>query len=221
MQRTSLDDHDEQAWRAFLQQAGEVIGRAITPEQESALRIYVADLQLWNQRINLIGPGGMAHLLTRHMLDSLFLARFMVGLERVADLGSGAGFPGLILAACGEVDQRMDLVESVQKKARFLEHVVARMGLVARVRVLHARAESLTAEGPYDGALSRALGNLALGARLALPLLREKGVYLTLKGRRYSEDVAHYLQDPVSRSYAPPEVVELGEANVLIRVERR
>ncbi|MBF0137918.1 MAG: 16S rRNA (guanine(527)-N(7))-methyltransferase RsmG [Magnetococcus sp. DMHC-1] len=209
-----------EAWPSFLIQAGDLLGQAVTPEQERALRAYVAELTQWNARFNLVGPGGMANLLTRHLLDSLRLAPVLSGRERVADLGSGAGLPGLILAICGDPGQTMDLVESIQKKSRFLQHMVDHLGLNARVRVLNARAESLTPAVPYDVVISRALGNLALGARLALPLLRVGGEYATLKGRRHPEDVAVYLRDPVSRAYAPPQIVANGEEGVLIRVQR-
>src|SRR5581483_6509128 len=88
-----------------------------------------ADLLVtWNRRINLVSPQDAGRLLTRHIADSLELAAFIPGsIDRAADIGSGAGFPGLILARHTGI--HFDLIESDQRKAAFLREAI---------RVLHA-----------------------------------------------------------------------------------
>jgi 16S rRNA (guanine527-N7)-methyltransferase len=104
---------------------------------------------------------------------------------RIADVGSGAGLPGLVLAA-GLPDAKLTLVESASKKCAFLERAIERMGLT-NCEVVCDRAETLGAgEGreAYDAATARAVGPLAVLAELASPLLREGGVLVAWKGGR-------------------------------------
>jgi 16S rRNA (guanine527-N7)-methyltransferase len=103
----------------------------------------------------------------------------------IADLGAGAGFPGLVLAAALP-DARVDLVESVSRKCEFLARAIERMG-IGNARVLCERAEVLAAGAgreSYDAVTARAVGPLATLAELASPLLRQGGVLVAWKGRR-------------------------------------
>jgi 16S rRNA (guanine527-N7)-methyltransferase len=113
--------------------------------------------------------------------------------ETIADLGAGAGFPGLVLAA-KLPDVRVDLVESVSRKCEFIERAIAAMGL-ANAAVRCARAEELGAEGgegreAYDVVTARAVAPLAVLAELASPLLRGGGALVAWKGARDGEEEA-------------------------------
>ena len=92
---------------------------------------YAAMLQEWNERINLVSASTLPHIWTRHFLDSWQLVNFIEAGQYpvIADLGSGAGFPGLVLAIMGV--GRVHLIESIGKKANFLREVVAELGLNA------------------------------------------------------------------------------------------
>ena len=122
-----------------------------------------------------------------HIADSLSGLEFeqLRRAERIADLGSGAGLPGLVLAA--ELPgARVDLVESVERKARFLREAVERMGL-ANAEVVPERAEAWSraaGRDAYDAVIARAVGSLATLAELASPLLGSGGSVLAWKGRR-------------------------------------
>lgn len=122
-----------------------------------------------------------------HVADSLSGLVFeqLRAASRICDLGSGAGFPGLVLAA--ELpDARVDLVDSIGKKCEFIDRA-ASLGGIANARALYARAEDLAAgEGreAYDVVTARAVGRLSTLAELASPLLREGGVLIAWKGRR-------------------------------------
>ena len=131
----------------------------------------------------------------RHLLDALVAAPLIEGLlgvdahgdARIADLGSGGGFPGIPLAArllAARADVRFDLIDATAKKARFLDAVAAATGFAPRLAVVCARAEALArdARGPrYDVIVARAVAPLAELARLATPLLRPGGSLVAWK----------------------------------------
>ncbi len=104
---------------------------------------------------------------------------------RIADVGSGAGFPGLVLAGALP-DSRVDLIESVGRKCEFIQRAIAAAG-IGNARVLNERSEALAAAGgreAYDVVTARAVGRLSTLAELASPLLRDGGVLVAWKGKR-------------------------------------
>lgn len=130
-----------------------------------------------------------------HVEDSLSGLAFDVlsGAQRIADVGSGAGFPGLVLAVALP-GAEVDLVESVERKCRFMRLAIARCG-IANARVVCERAESWAAQPPpeggreaYDAVTARAVGRLATLAELASPLLRDGGSLVAWKGQRDPEE---------------------------------
>ncbi len=128
-----------------------------------------------------------------HVADSLsgLDVADLRGARRIADVGSGAGFPGLPLAVALPAG-RVDLIESIGRKCEFIERAIAGAG-IANARVLNARSEDWAAEGAegraaYDAVTARAVGRLSTLAELASPLLREGGVLVAWKGRRDEEE---------------------------------
>jgi 16S rRNA (guanine527-N7)-methyltransferase len=110
---------------------------------------------------------------------------------KIADLGAGAGLPGLVLAAC-RPDARIDLIESLGRKCDFLTEAAGRMGL-HNVTVVCERSEDWSSSGgreAYDVVTARAVGSLATLAELASPLLREGGVLVAWKGARSPDEEA-------------------------------
>ncbi len=110
----------------------------------------------WNQRINLTAIDDPARIETHHLLDSLSIAPHVSG-TRVADVGTGGGFPGLPLAIA-QPGRAFTLIDSVAKKLRFVDHVAAALGL-ANVTTLHARVEQL-GEATFDCVVTRAFAPL-------------------------------------------------------------
>ncbi len=128
-----------------------------------------------------------------HVADSLagLEAEGLASAARIADIGSGAGFPGIVLAAALP-SSRVDLVESVERKCRFMRRALAEAG-IANAKVICSRSEELAGgEGreAYDAVSARAVGRLSTLAELASPLLREGGVLVAWKGRRDPEEEA-------------------------------
>jgi 16S rRNA (guanine527-N7)-methyltransferase len=105
--------------------------------------------------------------------------------KRIADIGSGAGFPGLVLAVA-LTNSQVDLIESVGRKCEFIQRAIGAAG-IANATVLNARSEELALTGrrdSYDAVTARAVGRLSTLAELASPLLRENGVLVAWKGKR-------------------------------------
>jgi 16S rRNA (guanine527-N7)-methyltransferase len=122
-----------------------------------------------------------------HIADSLSGLEIdpLASAHRVADLGSGAGLPGLVLAACLP-DARFDLIESLGRKCGFLREAADRMGLENVALVCERSEDWASSRGgeAYDAVTARAVGSLATLAELASPLLREGGVLVAWKGAR-------------------------------------
>jgi 16S rRNA (guanine527-N7)-methyltransferase len=154
---------------------------------DAQLRSLIAHLDLldeWGARMNLTAIRDRPSQLTKHVLDSLSVRPFLRG-ARIADVGSGAGFPGIPLAVI-EPARRFTLIESTGKKCRFLEHVRDALAL-ANVEVVQSRAESYRPDLRFDTVIARAVGPIADLVRHAGPLLSAGGRLLAMKGR-YPED---------------------------------
>jgi 16S rRNA (guanine527-N7)-methyltransferase len=143
-------------------------------------RNYADLIAKWNQKINLVAPGTIGDLWHRHIADSLQLQSYLpAGCKQIVDLGSGAGFPGLVLAIATGIDTV--LVESNAKKAAFLAEVIRRTN--APARVLHGRIEALSVDLSADVVTARAVAPLPKLIALAYPLLSKGAIGLFLKGQ--------------------------------------
>lgn len=149
------------------------------------LRTYADLLSKWQAKINLVGPKTLPELWQRHMLDSAQLWSLApAGARRWIDLGSGAGFPGLVLAALGAPD--MTLVESDTRKATFLREAAREMGLSVLVQAI--RIEKLQVL-PADVITARALAPLGQLLGFAESLKKEGTVCLFPKGQDVDKEL--------------------------------
>ena len=166
------------------------LGVDLTAGQRRALLAHLDLVDEWNTRFNLTAIRDREQQIAKHVLDSLTVRPWLRG-PRIADIGSGAGFPGIPLAIV-EPERRFALIESTGKKCRFLETVRDSLGL-ANVDVIQARAEVYKPEARYDTVVARAVGPLADIARFAGPLLAGGGRLLAMKGRHPGEELAARL----------------------------
>jgi 16S rRNA (guanine527-N7)-methyltransferase len=147
------------------------------------LHIYERLLINWQARMNLVGPATLPDIWNRHFLDSAQLLSLAgpAGLTgRWLDMGAGAGFPGLVLAALGA--ERLTLVDSTAKKCRFLETVADAMGVASQVEVKNARIESLSPLST-DYITARACAPLDQLLNWGYRFSRETTRWLLLKGQ--------------------------------------
>jgi 16S rRNA (guanine527-N7)-methyltransferase len=158
---------------------------AVQAEQQQRLLDELAE---WAQRYNLTAIRERGRMLALHTLDSLSVGSLLNG-DRIADLGTGAGFPGLPLAIAYPA-RHFTLIDATAKKLRFVEHAVQTLGLT-NVVTRHARVESLRREGAgFDTAVVRAFGQLEELVRLTAPLLGRGGRLVAFKGKRPEAELA-------------------------------
>ncbi len=156
----------------------------VSAEARARMLAYLDFLAAWNRHTNLTAVRDPLAMVTRHLLDSLVLLPHVQG-TRLADLGSGAGLPGIPLALALPGLQ-VTLVDSNGKKARFLRAAIAELGLDADVA--QTRIEDL--EGTFDTLTARALAELANMLRWCGHLLRPEGVLLAQKGQYPAAELA-------------------------------
>ena len=166
-------------------------GLSLDTHQLDQFAAYSLALRRWNERLNLTAIVDEREIVARHFLDSLRCAQsWGANPHNLIDIGTGAGFPGLPLKiVCPAL--KLTLVESIAKKASFLEHVAAELGL-NDVDVVVTRAETighaLGQRECYDVATARAVAELRVLAEYCLPLCRVGGRFLAPKGPQIAEE---------------------------------
>jgi 16S rRNA (guanine527-N7)-methyltransferase len=188
-------------WSRLIQGA-ESFGVALDAAQVEALQLYLRRLREWNARFNLTAIQDPDEILVKHFLDSLSCALVFDFQEArsLVDVGTGAGFPGLVLKiAYPHLD--VVLLDAVQKRLNFLQHVADELGL-KQLRTVHARAEDAATSTPrpgtpttprlreqFDVVTARAVSRLAVLAEWTVPFARVGGAVLAMKGPEPAEEV--------------------------------
>lgn len=199
----------------FAESVQTMLGEELSQEQAAAFERYAVELLEWNQRFNLTAVTEREAIFTRHFLDSLscWLGLRQTQPTSLIDIGSGAGLPGLPLKLW-QPNLQLTLLESITKKASFLEHIVQVLGLQG-VRVLAQRAEEAgqdpTHREAYDCAVARAVAPLPVLAEYLLPFVRVGGHMLAQKARGAAAEV-----EAAQRAFAQlgGELEELMPVNV-------
>jgi len=193
-------DHALADGLAELRASGAAVNLSVVAREAISLQVRL--LIAWNDAINLTSIADPDRIATLHVIDSLTGLPLLAaqaarqgGPLRILDIGSGAGYPGLVLAAAVS-EAQVTLVESVAKKARFLEAAAAATGLADRVTVVADRIEALAprvrsgATPPFDVVTARAVGSLANLVELAFPVLRVGGELIAWKRGDVAAEVA-------------------------------
>jgi 16S rRNA (guanine527-N7)-methyltransferase len=175
---------------SVLVEGARELGIELSDERVTKLLAHLDILDDWNTRMNLTAIRERPQQITKHLLDSLTMHPWLQG-PRVADIGSGAGFPGIPLAIVAP-DMQFALLESVGKKCRFLEQVRDSLGL-ANVEVVQSRAETYQPARRFDTVLARAVGPVADLVKYAGGLVGGGGRFLAMKGRYPEEELARKL----------------------------
>jgi 16S rRNA (guanine527-N7)-methyltransferase len=163
------------------------LGVVLTEKDGLRLCALLDELTRWNKTYNLTAITNHEKMLTHHLLDSLAIHADLVG-ERIADVGTGAGFPGLPLALT-QPARRFTLIDSNGKKIRFVAHAARRLGL-ANVEALQARVEELAPAQAFDTVVARAFAPLAELLQQVAPLAGPATRVLAMKGKRPDEEMA-------------------------------
>lgn len=164
------------------------LGIELSKRQADQLIRLLDELDDWNQRMNLTAIRERGAQITKHLLDSLSVQPFLQG-ERVLDVGTGAGFPGLPLAIVNP-QLRFTLLDSTAKKLKFIEHAAALLEL-PNVQTVHTRAENFRPPERFDIVVSRAVGPIEQFVKWAGHLCVGGGRLLAMKGRDPSAELAN------------------------------
>lgn len=167
------------ATRAKLASGAAELGVELDESAQHALLSYLALLKRWNKVYNLTAIKGDANMLTRHLLDSLSVVTALQG-DRVIDIGTGAGLPGVPIAIANP-NLHVTLLDSNAKRCRFLRQVQAQLKL-NNVSVVQMRVEEYQPAEKFDNLLSRAFSSLHSFISSSAHLLTEGGQIIAMKG---------------------------------------
>ena len=178
--------------RELLIKGAAELGIALDTVAVDRLFVYKDFLKEYNKKVNLTSIVEDEEIIVKHFLDSLTLLPHIEGGRKVIDVGTGAGFPGLVLKIVRD-DLDLVLLDSLNKRIKFLEELVGMLGLEG-VRCVHGRAEEMSRRPEYrenfDFVVARAVANLSKLAGYCLPFAKVGGVFIAMKGRNYHDDVA-------------------------------
>ncbi len=160
----------------------------LNPEQHpcSQYLAYIALLHKWNQSYNLTAVKDPVEMLSRHVLDSLSVLSYING-NYCIDIGTGPGLPGMILALAMP-DSQWTLLDSNQKKVRFLRHVKAELD-VSNVEIVQSRVESYKPNSDFDTVICRAFAPLNRLLELSQHLITPDNQLLAMKGKQAKEEI--------------------------------
>lgn len=170
---------------------GEVL---LSEKQLNQFYQYYELLIKWNEVMNLTAITELEQVVTKHFVDSLFLAKIVDNLEdkiSLIDVGTGAGFPGIPLKiAFPEI--KITLLDSLNKRVKFLDEVIGQLGL-NEIETVHGRAEDLGRDGKYrekfDLCVSRAVANLSTLSEYCLPFVKKDGCFVSYKSGKIEEEL--------------------------------
>lgn len=153
------------------------------------LEIYLATLKKWNRVYNLTAIDEDSEIIVKHFLDSLSVNQYIQNSERILDVGTGAGFPGLILALFNP-EKSFVLVDGVSKKISFLQEMIGKLNL-KNVIAVHTKIEQYNVAEQFDIIISRAFADIKKMTKLTSHLIKDGGKFIAMKG----PDVMSELDD--------------------------
>jgi len=215
--------------KRLAHQAYHLLGIQLTAAQLNALALYERELIAWNRRMNLTAIREPEQIQVKHFLDSLtcMCALNETSMDRIIDVGTGAGFPGLPLKILNPSIE-LTLIESVGKKADFCRHIIRVLGLEG-VKVIQERAEVIgqkpSYRQQYDWAIARAVAIMPVLVEYLLPLVRVGGSILAMKGESapaeaHDADHAIHLLGGHLRKLIPVTLPGVAEERYLIVVDK-
>jgi len=145
----------------------------------------------WNEKINLTAITEENDIITKHFIDSLYCLKYINVNDKVLDVGTGAGFPGIPIKIVSH-ETKVTLLDSLNKRIVYLNDVISKLGL-KNVEAIHGRAEELGVENEYreqfDIVTARAVANMKVLSEYCLPFVKVNGKFVCMKGSEYKEEL--------------------------------
>lgn len=207
-----------------LHQGAAAMQVELTDTQVNLLLRYAQEFEKWNKAYNLSAIRDISQILARHIIDSLSVVNWIKQthhpLEKIIDVGTGGGLPGIPLAICFP-EKSISLLDSNGKKTRFLFHVKTQLQL-ANVTVEHRRVEDYVPEPLFDGVISRAFASLEDMTSGCKNLITPNGIFMAMKGLYPNDELAaiahnHRLLESVKLDVAQTD----GERHLLVLQKQR
>jgi 16S rRNA (guanine527-N7)-methyltransferase len=181
---------------------------AIFGDQIDQARSFAQTLANDSDELGLLGPRELDKLWSRHILNSAVVAELVRPGDKVADVGSGAGLPGIPMAIA-RPDAQFVLIEPMERRSSWMLEVVEDLGL-KNVRVLRSRAEDVS-EQDFDIVTARAVAALDKLLKMCVPLLKPGGALIALKGSKAAEEIANSKKLEKKLSISSFEILVCGE----------
>ncbi|MEA2059982.1 MAG: 16S rRNA (guanine(527)-N(7))-methyltransferase RsmG [Thermodesulfobacteriota bacterium] len=173
-------------WKRILENGGREFNIRLDKAQLDLMAFHGSEMVKWNKKFNITSITDPYEIAVKHFIDSAILANYISDNSRVLDLGSGGGFPGLVLKII-KPGLDMVLADSSRKKTSFISHIIRSAGL-EQVRAVHERCETLAQREDFafsfDVAVSRAFTSLDRFMALSRPFLQTEGVIIAMKGEK-------------------------------------
>lgn len=164
---------------------------AINEKQCVDLAEYKNMLLEWNEKMNLTAITDEYEIIVKHFVDCLECTKVIKDEKNIIDVGTGAGFPGMVLAIYYK-DKNFTLLDALNKRLIFLQEVVNKLGL-KNVKIVHARAEEIARTGEYrevyDASVSRAVANLPVLLEYTSPFVKVNGTCIVMKGDSIEDEI--------------------------------
>lgn len=181
----------KEKFSAIICEYAKEIGILLKEKQIDQFYDYMNLLLEWNEKVNLTAITEPEEIILKHFIDSMTIARYIEKDAKLIDVGTGAGFPGIPLKIIRE-DIEVTLLDSLNKRIRFLKEVIEQLGL-KNMEAIHSRVEELgrdkSKRESFDCATSRAVANLSTLAEYLIPLVKPKGICISMKGPNIDEEM--------------------------------
>jgi 16S rRNA (guanine(527)-N(7))-methyltransferase RsmG len=208
----------------IIKEKAEVLGVHISDDLIEKLEIYAKELKEWNEKINLTAITDDEGIAIKHFIDSLMLLKYVNIPEnsKIIDVGTGAGFPGLVIAAA-RPDVKVTLLDSTGKKLKVVNDIGEKMGL-SNYEILNMRAEEAGQKKEYrenfDFATARAVAELRVLSEYCLPFVKQNGYFISMKGALADKEIENAtnalktLSGKIEEKYSF-NLCDAGERNII------
>lgn len=172
----------------FFEKFDKYDGIDISIEEKEMFYIYMRELLVWNEKINLTAITEPEEIILKHFIDSIIIEKYIKN-KKIIDIGSGAGFPGIPIKIINKGSQ-VTLFDSLNKRITFLKEIISVLGLEG-ISAIHGRAEEFGRKNEYrekyDVAVSRAVAELSVLSEYMIPFVKVGGICVCMKGQNDEE----------------------------------